>query len=72
MFQCNMPDLNSTENSLQLYENITLFVVCCIYTDFISKETLIRPGVWAYDLYIGYNVGAGWNLVAPLLVYLMV
>jgi hypothetical protein len=33
------PHLNSTENSLQLSDNITLFVACCIYTDVISKET---------------------------------
>jgi hypothetical protein len=35
------PRLNSTENSLQLSENITLFAVCRIYkfTSVISKET---------------------------------
>jgi hypothetical protein len=33
------PHLNSTENSLQLSENITLLAVCRIYTGVISKET---------------------------------
>jgi hypothetical protein len=33
------PRLKSTETSLQLSENITLFAVCCIYTDVISRET---------------------------------
>jgi hypothetical protein len=33
------PRLNSTETSLQLSENITLFAVCRIYTDINSKET---------------------------------
>jgi hypothetical protein len=33
------PRLNSTETSLQLSENITLFAVCRIYTGVISKET---------------------------------
>jgi hypothetical protein len=33
------PHLNSSETSLQLSENITLFVVCRIYTGVISKET---------------------------------
>jgi hypothetical protein len=33
------PRLNSTETSLQLSENTTLFAVCRIYTDVISKET---------------------------------
>jgi hypothetical protein len=32
------PCLNSTECSLQLYENITFFAVCRIYTGTISKE----------------------------------
>jgi hypothetical protein len=31
--------LNSTETSLQLSENITLFAVCRIFTGVISKET---------------------------------
>jgi hypothetical protein len=31
--------LNCTETSLQLSENITLFVVCRIYTGVTSKET---------------------------------
>jgi hypothetical protein len=31
--------LNNTETSLQLSENITVFVVCRIYTGVISKET---------------------------------
>jgi hypothetical protein len=33
------PRLNSTETSLQLSENITLFAVCRMYTGVISKET---------------------------------
>jgi hypothetical protein len=33
------PRLNSTETSLQLSENITLFEVCRIYAGVISKET---------------------------------
>jgi hypothetical protein len=33
------PCLNSNETSLQLSENITLFVVCHIYTGVVSKET---------------------------------
>jgi hypothetical protein len=33
------PRLNSSETSLQVSENITLFAVCCIYTDVMSKET---------------------------------
>jgi hypothetical protein len=33
------PRLNSTEISLQLSENITLFVVCRIYTGVINKAT---------------------------------
>jgi hypothetical protein len=33
------PRLNSTETSLQLSENITLFAVCHIYTGVVSKET---------------------------------
>jgi hypothetical protein len=33
------PRLNSTETSLQLSENITLFAVCRIYTGVISKDT---------------------------------
>jgi hypothetical protein len=33
------PRLNSTENSLQLSENIALFTVCRIYTGVINKET---------------------------------
>jgi hypothetical protein len=32
------PRLNSTEISLQLSENITLFAVCSIYTGVNSKE----------------------------------
>jgi hypothetical protein len=32
------PRLNSTETSLQLSENITLFAVCRIYRGVISKE----------------------------------
>jgi hypothetical protein len=32
------PRLNSTETSLQLSENITLFEICRIYTAVISKE----------------------------------
>jgi hypothetical protein len=35
------PRLNSTETSLQLSENTTLFAVCRIYTGVISKETYI-------------------------------
>jgi hypothetical protein len=35
--------LNSTETSLQLSENITVFAVCRIYTGVVSKGT---PGVW--------------------------
>jgi hypothetical protein len=33
------PHLTGTETSLQLFENITLFVVCHIYTGVISRET---------------------------------
>jgi hypothetical protein len=33
------PRLNSTETSLRLSENMTLFVGCPIYTGVISKET---------------------------------
>jgi hypothetical protein len=33
------PHLNSIETSLKLFENITLFEVCCVYTGVISKET---------------------------------
>jgi hypothetical protein len=33
------PRLNSTEISLQLSENMTLFAVCRMYTGIISKET---------------------------------
>jgi hypothetical protein len=33
------PRLNSTETSLQLSQNITLFAVYRIYTSVISKET---------------------------------
>jgi hypothetical protein len=33
------PHFNSSETLLQLSENITLFVVCCIYTGVLSKET---------------------------------
>jgi hypothetical protein len=32
------PRLNSTETSLQLSENITIFAFCRIYTDVISKK----------------------------------
>jgi hypothetical protein len=34
-----IPHLNSIETSLQLSENITLVVVCRIYTGVVSKET---------------------------------
>jgi hypothetical protein len=33
------PSLNSTDTSLQLSENITLFAVCRIYRGVISEET---------------------------------
>jgi hypothetical protein len=33
------PRLSSTKTSLQFSENITLFAVCGIYKDVISKET---------------------------------
>jgi hypothetical protein len=33
------PRLISTGTSLQLSENITLFVICCIYTGVIGKDT---------------------------------
>jgi hypothetical protein len=67
------PRLNSTETSLQLSDNITLFEVCRIYTVFTNQETLrdtrcLGRIIYIY-IYTLYNVGAGRNLVALLLIY---
>jgi hypothetical protein len=64
------PYFSSTETSLQLSENITLLVVCCIYTHthVISKEPRHTLGVQGVS-FIQYCTmwGTGQNLVAPLL-----
>jgi hypothetical protein len=46
------PRLNSTETSLQLSENITLFAICRIHTGAVSKETYIKTKCLGRIIYI--------------------
>jgi hypothetical protein len=51
------PRLNSTETSLQVSENITVFANCRIYRGVINKETYIDTRCSGRIIYIPYNVG---------------
>jgi hypothetical protein len=58
------------KTSLQLSENITLFVVCRIYTGGNSRDLDRHQMFGVHHLYTdGTMWGAGWNLVAPLLAF---
>jgi hypothetical protein len=64
------PQLSSTETSLQLSENITLFVVCRIYKCQQQRDLEIHQLFGAYHLYKYCKIWrTGRNPVAPLLVY---
>jgi hypothetical protein len=74
------PRLNTSENSLQLSENITLFAVCRVYTctRVMRKYTLIDIRCLGRIIYIyiyifvWYNVGERTELFIPLLLYPLV